>query len=472
MMRFGDSPHPTALLFSDAVSCFSFRGMVAEQKATITRVTPMKFLSLFLRDFRGFEEQQLFLHNRVTVLVGVNGSGKSAILDALAILLSWVVARVRNPGGSGRSLRELDIRNQASYAWVEGAASEPFGVGWHLVKFRRRNMRDSQPTDLARVSQYARTIRKEITETKEQCNIPLFAYYPVNRAVLDIPLRIRRAHEFKLTEAWDESLTSAANFRSFFEWFRNREDLENENRKYMDQLFKPEGWRFPDPQLQAVRQALEEFLPEFTNFSVRRNPPRMTVLKRNQEMRVDQLSDGEKCLIALVGDLARRLAIANPVRENPLEGDGIVLIDEIDLHLHPAWQRMVIPRLIETFPNLQFVVSTHSPQVIGEVEPHCLRLLQTDKENRITVVEPPQSWGLTSNDILDELMKPADTQATLTRNSEVEQQLDQLFRLIDDERFSEARKRIEEIQQQLNGDIPELVRARSLLDMMESELEE
>ena len=78
------------------------------------------------------------------------------------------------------------------------------------------------------------------------------------------------------------------------------------------------------------------------------------------------MSDGEKCTIALFGDLARRMALANPERENPLEGTGVVLIDELDLHMHTSWQRKVLGVLKETFPNIQFIITTHSPQILGE----------------------------------------------------------------------------------------------------------
>ncbi|MFH0821868.1 MAG: AAA family ATPase [Pseudomonadota bacterium] len=315
-------------------------------------------------------------------------------------------------------------------------------------------------------------MQRGIEESEGRCNIPLFAYYPVNRSVLDIPLRIRKSHTFNLLEAWDESLTGAADFRVFFEWFRNREALENENRKYLSDLLEPDGRQFPDSQLKAVRAALEALLPEFTDFSVRRNPLRMTVLKNGREIRVDQLSDGEKCLIALTGDLARRLAVANPINQNPLDGEGVVLIDEIDLHLHPAWQRTVLKRLAGTFPQCQFVVSTHSPQVIGETEPTQVRLLTMDNRNRIACVVPKQSKGLTSNDILDELMRPPDAGETLTRNDAVEERLSSLFRLIDSEQFADAKSEIARMTEQLHGDIPELMRARSLIAMLEMGNEE
>jgi predicted ATP-binding protein involved in virulence len=77
-----------------------------------------------------------------------------------------------------------------------------------------------------------------------EVNLPVFVYYPVNRAVLDIPLRIREKHRFDLLSAYDESLTSGANFRTFFEWFREREDLENENLRHMLKTFAEARRRF------------------------------------------------------------------------------------------------------------------------------------------------------------------------------------------------------------------------------------
>jgi predicted ATP-binding protein involved in virulence len=438
----------------------------------------MKIDRLILKSFRGIQDLELPLDGQLTVLAGINGSGKSAVLDALAILLSWVVARIRHSGGSGRSILERDIHNQTTFTMIRAEAHAPEitswqqsrapgSFSWQMVKTRKGHSRAPAASLLGIISRVANQIRSNITENQERWNVPVFAYYPVNRAVLDIPLRIRKSHKFSLLEAWDGSLTGAANFRVFFEWFRNREDLENENRKYVDALLRPDDWVFPDTQLEAVRQALKTFLPEFSQLTVRRNPPlRMTVLKHGREIRMDQLSDGEKCLIALIGDLARRLSIANPTKQNPLEGDGVVLIDEIDLHLHPGWQRMVLPRLTETFPNCQFIVSTHSPQVIGEVAAEQMRLLTQDDRDRISYVIPKQSKGLTTNEVLDELMRPPSATETWTRNTEVESRIAHVFRLIDEERITEAKEEISELEDQLHGDVPDLVRAKSLLTML------
>jgi len=454
----------------------------------------MKIERLILENFRGIGKTlNLQLEPDLTVLAGVNGSGKSTILDALAILLSWVVARVRRADESGMPISELSINNLTGYARIRAETCIPKNLNWQLVQTKEGYIQPACATELDMLSQFTKSIQQQISDTQEKCNIPLFVYYPVNRAVQDIRLRSRQSHEFGLLDSWGESLTGNTSFRSFFEWFRNREDLENEIRlrqAIKDALendpsetalaiaeiasknlpSKKENWLGkPDLQLKATRHALEKFLPGFENFSVRRLPLQMIVQKNGEEIRIDQLSDGEKCLMVLVGDLARRLAIANPKRENPLEGEGVVLIDEIELHLHPAWQRTILGNLIRTFPNCQFVVSTHSPQVVGEAEPWQVRLLRQDENNEFSYYIPTQAKGLNSNEILDELMSP--DSKSLSRNKNTEDKLDNLFRLIHQEKFKDAKTLIAEMKQELHGDIPDIVRAESLIFMLDEDSE-
>jgi predicted ATP-binding protein involved in virulence len=159
----------------------------------------------------------------------------------------------------------------------------------------------------------------------------------------------------KQLDAYEQSLMGVRiSFNRFFNWFKDLEDLENE-------LFRYDS-NYVDRQLKAVRKAIDSLLgEELSNLRIRRSPLRMTMIKKSYELIINQLSDGEKGLLAMAGDLARRLAIANPGLSDPLEGKGIVLIDEIELHLHPKLQREIIPSLKDTFPNCQFIITTHSP---------------------------------------------------------------------------------------------------------------
>lgn len=422
----------------------------------------MHIHKLKLERFRGAQRLSLELHERCNVFVGINGAGKSSILDATAILLSWMVNRIKQAGASGRPIAEKDIRNGEPWANLNITCSENGqSWDWNLVKVRKgyKKPKDTSST-LTALTKVAQERQSQISENKGQVNLPLFAYYPVNRAVLDIPLRIRGKHRFDLFSAYDESLTSGANFRTFFEWFREREDLENENRRYIDEIVKPEGFQFPDSQLEAVRNALGQFLPEFTNLTVRRNPLRMEVEKNDQRLTVDQLSDGEKCLMAMVGDLARRMAIANPLRSNPLEGDGIILIDEVDLHLHPIWQRMVVPKLAEVFPNCQFLISTHSPHIVTHVQPENLFLLSM-ATGELEVLRPSDSYGKTVERVLEDLMG-----LKTTRPNAVKDALKNIYELIDSGHLERAKDSIGKLEEQI-GEDPDLVKAAVLIKRRE-----
>jgi predicted ATP-binding protein involved in virulence len=205
---------------------------------------------------------------------------------------------------------------------------------------------------------------------------------------------------FTQLKAFDDSLTGAqTGFDEFFRWFRSLENLENEERRDL-----PE---YRDHRLEAVRKALPKFMPEFTNLRIRRAPLRMTVFKQGEELIINQLSDGERCLLAMVSDLARRLAIVNPGLADPLQGEGIVLIDEIELHFHPKWQRGILPTLSSTFPNCQFIVSTHSPQIVSDVQPDAIYLLRQTPQGLIAS-HAVGSYGRDSNQILEDLMGVTD----------------------------------------------------------------
>ena len=431
----------------------------------------MKLHQLHLTHFRGCQSIALKFHPRLTVLAGVNGAGKTSFLDAIALLLSWPAARVRRENAPGMMLKDTDIQNGKPYSALKLELNN--GVSWQLVKPAKGHSKPADQTDMKGATELARSIRDDYSQNTSDHPLPVFAYYPVTRAVLDIPLRIRQKHDFDSLALYSNSLTSAANFRDFFEWFRNREDLENEFRRMLgetnegpddliaepDTNYSYQAQVYPDRQLEAVRMAVEQFLPGFKSLSVRRSPLRMVVRKQGKEVRIDQLSDGEKCTLALVGDLARRLAIANPMLQNPLEGEGIVLIDEIELHLHPRWQRHFVAQLGNLFPNCQFVVTTHSPQALGEVKGENIRLLYAGADGNITSSTPDQALGLDSNYILEVMMDSSE------REQETAKELNRLFELIDRARFEEAEELIEQLKMKFNGTSPELLRAETLIAM-------
>jgi predicted ATP-binding protein involved in virulence len=420
----------------------------------------MEIKKVRLTNYRAATSLTLALHPHLNVFVGVNGAGKSTILDAVATMLSWAISRIRQSGTSGRPISEDDITNGQSFASIElNCSHQGQNIPWRLSKSRQGHGSAPQPSSLTALNDYTKTIQSQIVAQPTEAYLPIFVHYPVNRAVLDIPLRIRGKHTFDQLATYEDALTSGANFRRFFEWFREREDLENEQRKYQDDLIKPKDYRFPDPQLESVRNALSQVLPSFTNLTVRRNPLRMEIQKHGQILKVNQLSDGEKCLIAMISDLARRLAIANPTN-NPLEGKGIILIDEIDLHLHPKWQRMIVPQLVKVFPNCQFLLSTHSPHVLTHVHPENIFLLKPTQDN-IDVEQPSESYGKNVDRILEDLME-----LNTTRPDQVDSDLHNIYEMIDNNQLGDAKGAIANMKQTIGND-PELVKAEVLIKRKE-----
>lgn len=423
--------------------------------------------NITIENFRGIELLSLKPNNNVTVLCGINGAGKTSILDAISLQLSWFIARLRSVKGNGKPIKELDIKNGASFAKIV-CSYQLADISFDCILVKTKKGRSSSvKTDLAGITTYKNFISSDTGFNF----LPLFVHYNVGRSVMDIPLKIRTKHTFDITSIYDGALDSKIAFRSFFEWFRDREDYENEqvkeafirdNQKIaysssatnQNNTFKTSDKFLPDSQLAAVRYAIEK-LTDFKNITVKRRPLHMQVEKNNEVLWVDQLSEGEKCLFALVGDLARRLAIANPHLKNCLDGDGLVLIDEIEEHLHPKWQKEIIGKLNDTFPNVQFIVTTHSPQVLTEVDSNSVFTISVENE-KVVCCPVSRTKGLSSNEILEEIM---DTQPL---NKQVKLKIDTIFKLIDDEKILEAKVAIAEFKKNY-GTVPEIVRGETLL---------
>jgi predicted ATP-binding protein involved in virulence len=166
--------------------------------------------------------------------------------------------------------------------------------------------------------------------------------------------------------------------------------------------------------LRIVKQAIVKMVPNATDLFVDRlsGKPELKIRINDATIGIGQLSHGQKSVIAMVADLVQRLIMLNPKRADPLEGYGIVIIDEIELHLHPQWQQQILPNLQSTFPGIQFIVTTHSPQILSTVDRTCLRRLGTDKDGNPAIIPVLfQTRGVASTDILEQIMETTATPA-------------------------------------------------------------
>jgi predicted ATP-binding protein involved in virulence len=403
----------------------------------------MRIKTLNLLDFRGFGTCTLSLDRPLTVLIGVNGAGKTSTLDAIIRVLG-ITNRLR--GGHRKLLVEADIRHGATSCQIE-ISGEAYGEAFQSKIQLQRDGRPRITTDLSRV-----------TETGESLLRPLPAvFYSASRTVPDrryeLDRRVVYPRPLEL-EALESShrlpLRAHVNFQDFFEWFRFREDLENE--------FRTQGnLQHEDRMLKAVREAIRRVVPGISRLRVQRLASRFVAEKNGVEYELDQLSDGERGLLGIVGDIAFRLATDNPDPADPLQGQALVMIDEIEQHLHPSWQRLVLASLQNAFPNCQFLVTTHSPQILSEVTNDSVIMVEDFQFFRPAA----PTEGRDTNSILWEVLRVA------PRPREVVDELSAITTLLDEGLQDRARERLDLLAQSLTERDPDVVRLRGLLDFVE-----
>jgi predicted ATP-binding protein involved in virulence len=426
----------------------------------------MQVKRLQINAFRGIEALDLKFCPGGNVLIGVNGVGKSSILECLAKLVFLYTDLILPRGlveltyGDSIKLGSTESLNTITVKITDGKEGD-----WHFQLRRKlsltkdsnsgyevaENLLSPEETFLDRI---IHELKEDIKVHPDSTNLPVGIYYPVNRNTPRIPFADNSnwAHPYRNYSNFlnIQALEGRLDFTEFFTWFKEREDLENETRLETNPDHR-------DRQLEAIRTAIPEFLPGFSHLRIKRSPLRMVVTKNGQELIISQLSDGEKSLLTIIGDIARRLAICNPALENPLEGEGIILIDEIDAHLHPKWQRGIVPKLERTFPNCQFFIATHSPQIISDVKSENIYLLQQDTDGEVTAVHPEGTYGRDTNQILEDVMGVPD------RPEWSKHELQQLFRLIDSGDLSAARDLKNQLESAIGIDEPEFAKADVLI---------
>jgi predicted ATP-binding protein involved in virulence len=229
-------------------------------------------------------------------------------------------------------------------------------------------------------------------------------------------------------------------------WMRVQEELRKE---------RPAAGRA----LAAFEEVTARFLPGYSNLRVGGEDRQQLLINRgNSAILVRQLSNGERGMLALVLDMTRRLTQANPVLDDPAaEAQAVVLIDEIDLHLHPKWQRQIVHNLEAAFPRCQFIATTHSPQVIGEVPRNRVCIL-TDSG----AMGPSVAYGADSNWILDHVMEGASSGTAEARIIE-----DEAEEAMAEGQLQKARAKLEELRRLVDGETGELARLEGSLSSLE-----
>lgn len=408
-----------------------------------------QFREIRVENFRCFDELTLTLEEDATVLFAENGGGKTALLTALAMGLA--VFQSGSPG----TLRLYPRRDPRMETLDEKGRREPAGeceVAWTAAVGESESVTWSAGVGLA--SGRRRNQSRPISDAIERVRVPgdrwpLFAWYGVDRLGHQSGRRRKVDRAGDRWEAYDSSLDPNLDEAPLLQWLED-EMLGDAVRRRQEE---PE--RFLD---QLVMETAVGATPEIV--SAWYDPAERGPKARFEDGRVvpwSEMSDGYHVFFALVADIARRAVMLNQFEgaDAPRRVDGVVLIDELDLHLHPSWQRVALRHLRETFPRLQFVVTTHSPQLLSSVENRQVRRLVNGKLQADQVFVE----GRDTNAILREYMHTAD------RDGEGTQDLQKLHDFIDGGCREEALALYGVLLARWGDLDPALIRARGLMDL-------
>lgn len=411
------------------------------------------FSEIELINFKGIKniKGNLELHPHLNVFVGVNGSGKTTIIDAIIKASSWITNGIRT-GGNGKHLDLDEINNNPTIK--DCFVSTELTIGekskFNIQLFKSKNSLSKIRSDLAEFKILAEMYRYCNEEDYDNFNLPLFSHYSISRA-LEIKKEDckRDSDEVTFVKKLDGYNEESKNFKSLLEWLTQYDQMrtyDNKNlteyisktaeynavKKVFDSLNdelkahgdigKPmelelqslkkiinklheEQKSNDDIAVKVVKDAIYQFM-DIENIRVEVTKEKFDILmeKNNVTISATELSQGEKALFSLVSDISKRLILLNPGREyDALKGHGVVTIDEIDLHLHPRWQQDIVVKLTKVFPNIQFILTTHSPQVLSTVPNYCIKVLNNDSDGNLHISEPEFSLGSESKMILEDI---------------------------------------------------------------------
>ena len=327
----------------------------------------MRIHELNLHNFRNFSDETFRFSENFTLLIGDNGTGKTAILDALAVgagALSLGIKAV-----DARYIRPDEART-VSYQLgqlINREAQYPVSVtcsgvldGLDIKWSRSVNGEHGRTTrqNARQIAKVAKHLQRQVSSGTEVV-LPVVAYYPTGRLWLQKnDSNLDTLSPGSRTQGYTGSLDRASNEKLLMRWFKTMELAQLQDQQQITVLAAAKA---------AVENCMENW--QHVRWDVKADEL-VAESNDNRLLPFRMLSDGVRNMLAMVVDIAYRMAILNPqLGAEALTAPGLVLIDEIDLHLHPSWQRRVVEDLRRTFPNVQFVATTHSPFIVQSIRP-------------------------------------------------------------------------------------------------------
>lgn len=428
----------------------------------------MRIKSINLENFRCFKNEKINLAEDFTVLVGDNGSGKTAILDALAVALGGLLGGFEGVKSREILTDEVRLEHYERGSVIDSQPQYPLRVTCeaiiqdHLYTWTRALNKEGGRTtrnEAKAIIKYAEKVQKEVRQGNNQTLLPIISYYGTGR------LWVQKKQKTEETLArlqqrflgYTDCLDPASNEKLMTKWFKKMTLIHFQDEK-------------EPAELRAVKDVLKYCLRNVDGnetdhrevdifFSAKTDELEVTFVDRDgnkERLPFRMLSDGYRNTLGMIADIAYRMAVLNPqlLEGVTQETPGVVLIDEIDLHLHPKWQRHIVSDLKAIFPKVQFIVTTHSPNILTTIPKENVIIID---DCRI-VEKTPYTYGRDINSILYDLME------VKLRPNDVQTQIDKFYELLEKEDFQQAEQKLTELSQLMGENDSEIVRAKTMLN--------
>ncbi|TBL61149.1 retron Ec78 anti-phage system effector ATPase PtuA [Hafnia paralvei] len=414
------------------------------------------FSSLELINYKGIRKtvKKITLDPYLNIFVGVNGSGKTTIIESIVKASTWLVNGIKNrANGKGILPAEINNSQDAKDCAITATLTLDEKSTFTLILYKNKSSTNKNRSSLSEFKNLAEMYYSLNSKYKGESCLPLFCHYSVSRALeikTDDEQNNGEITAFNNLDGYSFSFEESRNFKSLIKWMlfcgsQNNDEVDDIKNKlsslevkynttyeiynFLADETKEESsiglklkkeldeLRIKIAELQLnlnnvdgnivsiVKKAIYKFM-SIDNIRMKVDKDNVSILldKKGITISATDLSQGEKALFSLVSDISRRLILLNPGKGiNALKGHGVVIIDEIDLHLHPKWQQEIIGQLQDTFPNIQFIITTHSPQVLSTAPSHCIKVIRNDENGMLNIVEPEFSLGSESDMILEDI---------------------------------------------------------------------
>ena len=428
----------------------------------------LQLKSMHVENFKYFEKIDVKFNNQLSVIVGENGSGKSSILEAAKIILGTFFSKIN--GISAPSFDKRDVRLKSYEMGESDVVQEQYPV---KVSANVEIKTYKAPIPVARVLsssktkttintakylvEYGHSAQLALQEGDESLILPIIAYYGTGRLWNYHKSKINpeKITQTKRIDGYKGCLEGSANFQQMMLWLFKKaiQDFQKQNSQEDVVTLKTV--------LGAIAKCYQN-ISGYDNAHIQFNFDSMSLEvaykeENGQHVRLpfDLLSDGYRCTISLIADIAYRMAALNPqLKESVLiETPGVVLIDEVDLHLHPAWQKRVLKDLTTIFPKVQFIVTTHAASVINSVKKENLIILK----NCQAIYMDSEVYGKDVKSVMDEIMGVSD------RPDDVKSLFEKFDKALNDADFKTAEMFLDQISTIRGGHDPELAKCQTKL---------